>query len=108
MQKRALKKVYECDEYFHTAKTERLENRRDRMCIELIKNVTNVDHKLHASLPHLIEEVRSRETRQNSQMYYNFMMSTEQFRNSPIIYAILKHKKFSTNGAVGFFCKYCF
>lgn len=42
------------------------------MRIDLIKDMTNVDHKLNKLLPKIIDESRLRETGTNSQMYYNF------------------------------------
>ena len=96
IQKRALRIIYKNDDYdvnLYIAEIERLEIRRDRMCIDLIKDMMNVDHKLHKLLPKRIGEIRKRETRLNSQMYYNFKANTERFRNSPITYAILKYNE---------------
>ncbi len=77
IQKRALKIIYKEDDYnkaLRIAKIERLEKRRDRMCIELIKEMSNPNHKLHSLLPKKICEVRKKATRLNNQMYYNFMV----------------------------------
>ncbi len=60
------------------------------MCIELIKEMSNPNHKLHSLLPKKMCEVRKRATRLNNQMYYNFMGKTERFKGSPISYAISK------------------
>ena len=54
IQKRALKIIYKEDDYdkvLRIAKIESLEKRRDRMCIELIKEMSNPNHKLHSLLP---------------------------------------------------------
>jgi hypothetical protein len=75
------------------AKIESLEKRRDRMCIELIKEMSNPDHKLHSLLPKKICEVRKRTTRLNNQMYYNFMGKTERFKSNPISYAVSKYNE---------------
>ncbi len=96
IQKRALKIIYKEDDYdkaLRIAKIESLEKRRDRMCIELIKEMSNPDHKLHSLLPKKICEVRKRATRLNNQMYYNFMGKTERFKGSPISYAINKYNE---------------
>ena len=95
-QKRALKIIYKEDDYnkaLRIAKIERLEKRRDRMCIELIKEMSNPNHKLHSLLPKKICEVRKKATRLNNQMYYNFMGKTERFKGSPISYAISKYNE---------------
>ena len=75
IQKRALKIIYKEDDYdkcLQTAELVRLKGRRDQMCIQLIKSMSNSDHKLHNVLPKKVNEIRNRETRQNSHMYYNF------------------------------------
>ena len=82
IQKRALKTIYKEDDYdkaLRIPKIESLEKRRDRMCIELIKEMSNPNHKLHNLLPKKICEVRKRVTRLNNQMYYNFMGKIERF-----------------------------
>jgi hypothetical protein len=73
IQKRAMKIIYKEDDYdkvLRIAKIESLEKRRDRMCIELIKEMSNPNRKLHGLLPKNICEVRKRTTRLNNQMYY--------------------------------------
>ncbi len=92
IQKRALKIIYKEDDY-DKAKIESLEKRRDRMCIKLIKEMSNPNHKLHSLLPKKICEVSKRATRLNNQMYYNFMGKTERFKGSPISYAISKYNE---------------
>ena len=85
IQKRALKIIYkEDDKCLQTAELLSLKERRDQMCIQLIKSMSNSDHKLHNVLPKKVHEIRNRETRQNSHMYYNFKWRTERFKNSPI------------------------
>ena len=96
IQKRALKIIYKEDDYdkvLRIAKIESLEKRRDRMCIELIKEMSKPNHKLHSLLPKKICEVRKRTTRLNNQMYYNFMGKTERFKSSPISYAVSKYNE---------------
>ena len=63
------------------------------MCIQLIKSMSNSEHKLHNLLPTKVHETRNRETKQNSQEYCNFTWRTERFRNSPISYAISKYNE---------------
>ena len=75
IQKRALKIIYKEDDYdkcLQTAELVSLKEGRDQMCIQLIKSMSNSDHKLHNVLPKKVHEIRNRETRQNSHMYYNF------------------------------------
>lgn len=55
--------------------------------------MSNSDHKLHNLLPKKVDEIRNRETRQNSQKYYNFKGRTERFKSSPISYAITKYNE---------------
>ena len=96
IQKRALKIIYKEDDYdkcLQTAELVSLKERRDQMCIQLIKSMSNSDHKLHNVLPKKVHEIRNRETRQNSHMYYNFKWRTERFKNSPISYAISKYNE---------------
>ena len=96
IQKRALKIIYKEDDYdkcLQTAELVSLKERRDQMCIQLIKSMSNSDHKLHNVLPKKVHEIRKRETRQNSHMYYNFKWRTKRFKNSPISYAISKYNE---------------
>ena len=95
-QNRALKIIYKDDDYgkcLQTAELVSLKERRDQMCIQLIKSMSNSDHKLHNILPKKVHEIRNRETRQNSHMYYNFKWRTERFKNSPNRYAISKYNE---------------
>lgn len=41
-----------------------------------------MDHKLTKLLPKKIDEIRMRETRMNSEIYYNFKTNTGRFKNS--------------------------
>ena len=96
IQKRALKIIYQEDDYhmcLQTAELVSLKERRDQMCIQLIKSMSNSNHKLHNVLPKKVHEIRNRETRQNSHMYHNFKWRTERFKNSPISYAISKYNE---------------
>ena len=77
IQKRALKIIYKEDDYdkvLRIAKIESLEKRRDRMCIELIEEMSNPNHKLHSLLPKKICEVRKRTTRLNNQVAQSAML----------------------------------
>ena len=86
-------KEYDYKKALSIAKIESLEKRRNRMCIELIKEMSNSDHKLHNLLPKKVHEIRKRDTRMNNQMYYNSMGKTERFKISPISYAINKYNE---------------
>ena len=70
IQKRALE-INEEDDYIYdkclqTAELVNLKERRDQMSIQLIKSMSNSDHKLHNVLPKKVHEIRNRETRQKS------------------------------------------
>ena len=51
------------DKCLKTAKLATLKERRDRSCIQLIKSMSNSDHKLHNLLHKEVHENRNRETR---------------------------------------------
>lgn len=48
-------------------------------------------HKLQHLLPSCLEGSHDHNTRSNSNQFYNYKFKTERFRNSPIVYAILKY-----------------
>ena len=54
------------DKCLQTAELVSLKERQDQMCIQLIKSMSNSDHKLHNVSPKKVHEIRKRETRQNS------------------------------------------
>ena len=85
--------VDDYDKCLKTAKLTSLKGRRDQLFIQVIKSMSNSDHKLHNLLPKKVHKIRNRETRQNSHMYYNFKCRTERFKNSPISYAISKYNE---------------
>jgi hypothetical protein len=94
IQKRAMKiicpgKTYELALIECDIKT--LENRREAMCINLIKDMNEPLHKLNGLLPPMVGQVRERDTRFNGNKIYNFKCRTERFRNSPLVYAIRKY-----------------
>ena len=92
IQKRALKIIYMEDDYdqcLQTTKLTSLKERRDQLCIQLIKCQTLTTNCIDYC------PTRNRETRQNSHLYYNFTWRTERFRNSPISYAISKYNETS-------------
>ena len=96
IQKRALKTIYGEDDYdkvIQAARLASLKERRDRMCIQLIKSMSNTGHKLHNLLPKKVHEVRNKETRQNTEMYYNFNWRSERFKNSSIAMLLLNITK---------------
>ena len=57
------------DKCLKTAKLTSLKERRDRLCIQLNKSMSNRDHQLHNLLSKKVHETRNRETRQNSHVY---------------------------------------
>lgn len=58
---------YDDDMNLHIPKIKSVENQRDRLCTDLIEDVTNVDYKLN-KLSKRNDEIRIRETRKKSQM----------------------------------------
>ncbi len=68
-----------------------LTDRRDDMCVQLIKDMSNPNHKLNHLLPKKTSQIKQRETRMNEATYYNFACKTERFKHSPIVYAIGKY-----------------
>ena len=91
--KHFLHKEDDYDKVLRIAKIESLAKLRDRMCIELVKEMSNPNHKLHSLLLKKICDVRKRTTRLNNQMYYNFMGKIERFKSGPISYAVNKYNE---------------
>ena len=94
IQKRALRIMYPELKY-HEALMESnlktLTDRRDDMCVQLIKDMSNPNHKFNHLLPKKTSQIKQRETRMNEATYYNFACKTERFKHSPIVYAIGKY-----------------
>ena len=61
---------------------ETLENRREKMRIKLINDMKGLIHKLNELLPPTVGHVRERDTRLNTNKFYNFKRRTERFSNS--------------------------
>ena len=61
---------------------ETLENRREKMCIKLINDMKGLIHKLNELLPPTVGHVRERDTRLNTNKFYNFKCRTDRFSNS--------------------------
>ena len=61
---------------------ETLENRREKMCIKLINDMKGLIHKLNKLLPPTVGHVWERDTRRNTNKFYNFKCRTERFSNS--------------------------
>ena len=61
---------------------ETLENRREKMCIKLINDMKGLIHKLNELLPFTAGHVRNRDTRLNTNIFYNFKRRTGRFSNS--------------------------
>ena len=94
IQKRALKII--CPELdYHQALAElnlkSLADGRDNMCVQLIKDMSNPEHRLHHLLPNKVSKVMLRQTRSNGKKYYNFSCRTERYKHSPLFYAIDKY-----------------
>ena len=94
IQKRAMKII--CPELdYHQALVElnikSLADRRDTLCIQLIKDMSNPEHRLHHLLPNKVSQVNHRDTRSNGDKYYNFACKTERYKHSPLFYEIEKY-----------------
>ena len=59
-----------------------LENRIEKMCIKLINDMKGLIHKLNELFPPTVGHVRERDTRLNTNRFYNFKCRTERFSNS--------------------------
>ena len=62
---------------------------RDTLCIQLIKRMSNPEHRLRHLLPSKVSS--NRDTRSNADKYYNFPCKTERYKHSPLFYAIDKY-----------------
>ena len=96
IQRRVLKIIYDVEDYdeaLRIAGIDSLQERRDRMCAELVKGMSNPDHKHHHLLPRRVQDVRERDTRLNNQLFYNFQGKTDRFRNSPLSYAVNRYNE---------------
>ena len=92
IQKRALRIMYlKYHEALMESNLKTLTDRRDDMCVQLIKDMSNPNHKLNHLLPKKTSQIKQRETRINEATYYNFACKTERFKHSPIVYAIGKY-----------------
>ena len=94
LQKRALRILLPGMSYDHALRQSNLKTlkeRRDVMCVDMIKKMSNPGHKLHHLLPMKVSQLRERETRTNGLEYYNYACRTKRFSQSPIIYAINKY-----------------
>ncbi len=80
------------DEALSRCGIETLENHREIICINLVKNMS-IDpiHKLHDLLPSTVNRIRGRETRLNGDRIHNFKCRTERFKTSSIVFAIDKY-----------------
>ena len=91
IQKRVLRIIYpklDYDQAITETKLQTLEERRDDLCVSLIKKMLEPNHKLHSLLPKKLKDIRQKETRTSSQKLYNFPSKTERFKHSPLVYCI--------------------
>ena len=91
IQKRVLAIIYlkyDYDQLLQKSGLKTLKERWDDLCIVSIKNTSMPSHRLHSLLKKNIEHESERDTRTNSERYYNYMCRTEIFKNSPIVFAI--------------------
>ena len=79
-QKRALRIILPGMSYDHALRHSNLitlKERRDVMCVDMIKKMSNPGHKLHHLLPMKVSQLRERETRTNGLEYYNYACRTK-------------------------------
>ena len=74
-------------------KLKSLKSRRDDMCVELIRYMSNPAHKLHNLFPKKVDQIRAK-TRSNGQKFYNFKCNTERFKQSPVVFGIEKYNAY--------------
>ncbi len=83
------------DEALPRCGIETLENRREIMCVNLVKYMIDLIHKLYDLLPSTVNRTRGRETRLNGDIIgytnVNFKCRKERFKTSPIVFAIDKN-----------------
>ena len=66
-------------------------DRREDLCVGLIKNMLQPTHRLHSLLPGKFGDIKEREIRANSQKIYIFFCKTERFKYSSLVFAIDKY-----------------
>ena len=87
IQKRAVRIIYPKQHYDQVLKLATLEERRDNLCISLIKKMLEPNHKLY-NPPSKVEYIIQKETRPNNQRLYNFSCKSESFKRNPLVYSI--------------------
>jgi uncharacterized spore protein YtfJ len=89
LQKRALRIILPGMSYDHALRQSNLKTlkeRRDVMCVDMIKKMSNPGHKLHHLLPMKVSQLRERETRTNGLEYYNYACRTTGGRKVRLCY----------------------
>ena len=97
IQKRALRIIYaeyDYEQALIVTKLKSLKSRRDDMCVELFRCMSNPAHKLHNLLPKKVDQIRAKQTRSNGQKFYNFKCNTERFKQSPVVFGIEKYNAY--------------
>lgn len=68
-----------------------LSERREIHWVDLIAaNISATEDHLHNLLPAGVKDKRQSVTKSNPHMYYNLKLKTNRFKNSPLVYAIIK------------------
>ena len=96
IQKRALRIIYpglKYDEALEKGKLKSLKQRRNDLCVELIKSMMQPSHILHHLLPEQNSDMKRMVTRSSGKEIYNFYCRTERFKGSPIVFAITKYNE---------------
>ena len=96
IQKRALRIIYpglKYDEALEKGKLKSLKQRRNDLCVELIKSMMQPSHILHRLLPEQNSDMKCIATRSSGKEIYNFHCRTERFKGSPIVFAITKYNE---------------
>lgn len=58
------------------------------LCISLVRNMLEPNHKLHSLLPKELECIRQKTIRADSQRLHNFSCKTGRFKRSPLVFSI--------------------
>ena len=80
-------------EALEKGKLKSLKQRRNDLCVELIKSMMQPSHILHRLLPEQNSDMKCMVTRSSGKEIYNFYCRTERFKGSPIVFAITKYNE---------------
>ena len=73
---RIIHRQYEYNQALFVSNLKTLKERRDDLCVGLIKNMLQPTHRLHSVLPGKLGDIKEREIRANGQKIYIFFCKT--------------------------------